>query len=619
MGASPNRTIEPGSSGLIAGLPRREFLNVSEPGSGLTPMRYVSFEANRSQAFGRLISWIFLIFHFSTFAVVDMLLRRDSVERRAVRLRQAFERIGGSFIKLGKHLSLRVDFIPWVYSRELAQMYDSMEPFSIDAAIAAIERITNKPLTATFAHFDPEPIASSTVSCAYQAILRSGEKVVVKVRRPGIGEQFMTDLRAFDWLLSIAEFLTIFRPGFTQGMRSEFRDVLLEELDFLQEARRQDAFRRAAEESRTTFFSAPRIYLELSGEEVVVEEFASGLWAWELLAAVEKSDETILGRARELNIDPSTVAKRLLWIHYWSWSENLFFHAEPDPKNIIIGRDSTLYFINFSATGAMNRSMRQAMRQYLSYAWQRDPQNMARSSLILMEPLPPVDLIELTQELESFNWQLLYALETTPESIPWQERTSFFHWKGMIHLARKYGIVIDLQVLRLMRSSLLVESTAIRLDNKVDFVRQFRRFNRYRAEQARRRVTDKVLEQMDGKTNEQLVIRLDRISQMAEGFFFRTRHLLSLPSANFNVLMSKWSYAFYIFFRFIVQVLSVTAVGVFLAAIQNFSSGFQAINFSDLFRMVVQNPLYQILLLILIFINGRTVLFRMDDKEIIFR
>jgi len=61
-------------------------------------------------------------------------------------------------------------------------------------------------------------------------------------------------------------------------MRGEFRNLLLEELDFVQEARRQDAFRRLAAQSRKKFFSAPRIHLDLSGEEVVVNEFASGMW-----------------------------------------------------------------------------------------------------------------------------------------------------------------------------------------------------------------------------------------------------------------------------------------------------------------------------------------------------
>ena len=266
-------------SGVIADLPRRTFLDVSTGDSALSQMRVVSFKTSRARSIRRIFTWFRLIINFYINTLIEKLLGRDSLERRAVRLRSIFERNGGSFIKLGLHLSMRVDFMPWVFSNELSSMSDRMEPFPVKETIAIIEKSTSKPLTAIFTRFDPEPILSTSVACFYQAFLRTGEKVVVKVRRPGIGEKFMTDLQAFDWLLSIAEILTIFRPGFTKGMRGEFRELLLEELDFINEARRQDAFRRAAAESRKNFFSAPNIYLELSSEEVVVSEFVSGLFA----------------------------------------------------------------------------------------------------------------------------------------------------------------------------------------------------------------------------------------------------------------------------------------------------------------------------------------------------
>ena len=601
---------------MIADLPRRQFLEVSSGDATLSQMRFVSFKASRGRALARLFTWFLLLFNFGLNTLIDKLFVRDTPARRARRLRREFERRGGSFIKLGSHLSMRVDFLPLAYSSELSLMSDRMRPFPIEAAIASIERSTGKPLTTTFARLDPEPIASTSVGCIYQAVLRSGEKVVVKVRRPGIGEQFMDEIQAFDWLLLIAELLTIFRPGFTQGMRAEFRERLLEELDFVQGARRQDAFRRAAAESHKNFFSAPKIYLDLSSEEIVVEEFASGMWLWELLAAVERGNEAVLAQAREMNIDPKKVARRLLWVDFWSWEENLFFHADPHADNIIIGRDSTLFFLNFTSTGALSRSKRQAMRQILYYAWQRDPQNMARSTLILMEPLPPVDVIELVQELETYNWQLIYALEAAPESLTWQERTSAIQWMGMIQLARKYNIVFDIQVLRVLRSTLRFESMAVRLDHKIDFVRQYRKFDNYRAEQARQRVTGAIMNQIDGKSDEQLIIRLDRIAHTVESFLFRTSHLLSLPSVNFNVLMSKWSYAIYIFVRFVAQVIGVTALAVILLYLGQYLGAQQQSGIDETLRQVITNPIYQIIMLMLVIANGRTVLFRMDDKEV---
>ncbi len=603
-------------AGVIADLPRRQFIEVSEGDISLSQMRFVSFKVNHFRAVASFLRWLQLILNFFLNIVVDFLLGRNSPEQRALRLRHAFEHEGGSFIKLGIHLSMRLDFMPWAYCNELSCMTDRMEPFPVAHAIETIQRSTGKALSATFIRFDPDPIISTSVACIYQAILYTGEKVIVKVRRPGIGEQFMSDLAAFDWLLSIAEFLTIFRPGFTEGMRMEFRDLLLEELDFIQEARRQDAFRRAAAESRKNFFFAPRIHLDLTTEEVVINEFASGIWLWELLTAVEQGDQSILTRAQEMNIIPELVAKRLLWVNFWSWGENLFFHADPNPDNVIVGQDGTLFFINFTSTGTLSRSKRQAMRQNLYYARERDPQNMARATLVLLEPLPPIDLIELIQELETYNWQLIYALEASPNVASWQERTSAVQWAGIVQLARKYGITLDIQVLRLIRSTLLFESMAARLHPKINFVEQFGKFKTYRAEQARQRVTDSFFDQLDGKGVERTIIRLDRIAHAVDGLVFRTSHMLSLPSVNFNALMSKWSFAVYTLLRFISQAVTLTLIAILLASLQLYFETPQSINVMRVFQSVVTNSAYQIILIVLIYVNGKTVLYRLDDKEV---
>jgi len=604
-------------AGVLAELPRRQFVEVSAGDASLAQMHFISFKTNHFQSLVSLFRWLQLLSRFFIKIAADFLLGRDTPKRRAVHLRRAFERNGGAFVKLGIHLSMRLDFMPWVYCNELSCMTDRREPFPIEQAVATIERSTGKPLSATFKSLDPIPLDSISVACLYQAILLNGKKIVVKVRRPGIGEQFMADIEAFDWLLSFTEFLTIFRPGFTQEMRLEFRSLLLEELDFVQEARRQDSFRRAAAQSRMDFFSANRVHLDLTTEEILINEFASGIWLWELLAAVEHGNEDVLARAREMNINPELVAKRLLWVNYWSWGENLFFHSDPNPDSIIVGQNSTLSLTFFTSTGTLSTTKRQAMRKILNYAWERDPQNMARATLVLLEPLPPIDLIELTQELETYNWQLIYALEAAPHSVSWQERTSAVQWTGMMQLVRKYGISIDIQILRLIRSTLLFESMAVRLNREINYVDQYQKFDHYRAEQARRRVTDAVLGQLDGKGNEQTIIRLDRIAQAMDGLFFRASHMLSLPSVNFNSLMSKWSFAFYKLLLFIGQTIVLTFIFALLVGLRLSFDLQQPADVITVLQDVVSNPVYQFLLLVTIFVHGRTVLFRMDDKEIL--
>ena len=613
------RSLDPAQSGVIAQLPRRRFVKAKAKDVDTTPpkMRFISFQTTYRKAFVRLLRWVVILLSFAASVLWDKLRQQDSPERRAVRLRQRFEEAGDSFIKIGQYLAMRLDFLPWNYCAELSRMRDTMPPFPTAEAIAKVEQATGRPLADTFSQFDPEPIGSTTLACVYQAVLKkSGQKVVVKVRRPGMGERFMADFLALDILALAAEFMTFFRPGHTKDMRREFRQTLLEELDFIQEARYQDSFRRAAKKSGKSFFTSPRVHFDLCNEDVIVEEFVNGLWLWELLAAVEQNDQRVLALADDLNIDPHLVAHRLSWVNFWGWHEHLFFHADPHPNNIIVRPDSKLMFIDFGSIGAVDRTKRQALQQNMYYAWKEDPLNMARASLTLLEPLPPIDLIDFTKELESHNWQMLYAFAGRQPHSARHDRTSATQWLGLIQVARKYGVTIDFHILRLLRATLTYDTLATRLNPDLNIIKEYRRFSKDIARrigrQTRRRLFKQAVEGVDGK----VYLRMERWLNAGEGLFFRLRRMLSIPSVNFSMLMSKWSFATFTTVVFLTQLLLVTAVAMTaVAAIHYFTAG-EIFDVRNAFLQVATHWLYQLIVLILLIINSRSLLFRLDDKDV---
>src|SRR5258706_5984187 len=177
-------------------------------------------------------------------------------------------RAGGTLVKLGQQAAMRIDLLPWAYCVELSKMLDQMPPFPVAQALEAIDRTLGRSWQEVFAVIDPVPVGSASIACVYQATLKDDTKVVIKVRRPGIAEAFMADLKVLDWIAGLAEFLTIMRPGFTRNLRIELRAILLDELNFRSEGRFQDIFRRNAKKSGRDFFTAPRAFFKLSGEEV---------------------------------------------------------------------------------------------------------------------------------------------------------------------------------------------------------------------------------------------------------------------------------------------------------------------------------------------------------------
>lgn len=577
-------------------------------------MRVVAFRATPRLYVARLLAAAPALVVLACGLAWDRVRRRTSEQARAARLGAAVRRIGGTLVRVAKRLAVPTDLLPSAYGDVISALSDEQPPMPAAAAIAAVEKAIRAPLEAVFARFDPVPILSSSISCTYQALLLDGTKVVAKVRRPGAGERLAVDLDLFDLVCRALEFLTVVRQDVTREFRRQLRVALVDELDFEREARHQAMFRRAARRSGKRFFTAPRVYFALSSDDVLVQEFVSGMWLSELLAAARHGDERITALAARLGVDPARVASRLLWISAWTWYDNAFFMAEPSPYNIIVGEHGRLWFIDFTSTGPVDRSIRQALQQNMYYALQEDPLNMARASLALLEPLPPLDVLELTKVLEISNWQMLYACAGRRAGRP-QRPTTLIQWRGLMAAARRFRIAPDLGVVRLLRAIATYEAMALELDADAHPLRSFKRFIRDRANRAADPTGPATRRRIAQVFDRTVYLKLERMANAGETIFFRLRHLVTLPHVNFHALTSKSSFTFVVLMRFLshVALLTVTAsAAVHGYGIVNGSSE----SFGEVVQTVVRTVAYQAALVVLLAINGRALLFRLDDSSV---
>jgi ubiquinone biosynthesis protein len=603
-----------GPTELLSSIPRRE-LHIAPSTAIATPkMRVLSFEASRLQAIRRMFTWLFVLISFRGGTFRDRLRRRDSEEARAVRLRQAFEKAGGTFIKFGQQMAMRIDLLPWAYSVELSKMLDKVPPIPFEQSLEVINQSLGKPWQTVFSVIDPEVIGSASIACVYQATLKTGERVAIKVRRPQIGELFAADLKVMDWFLDFVEFLTIIRPGFTKNVRAELRRTLMEELDFVQEARFQHIFRRQSKKSGKKFFTAPRVYFEYSGEEIIVEEFASGMWLWEVMAGVEQGNAEALAMMRQLNIDPQKVAKRLLFVNYWGMQENLFFHADPHPANVVVRPNSQLTFIDFGSSGSFNPEQEDAFQRLSVASSNNNPEMMARATLKLLEPLPPIDLKELMQEVEASYVRVLYVFNSKRSHTQWWERTSVLQWLNFVRIARSYNMPVNLHTLRMMRATLLYDTIAVRLHPKIDRFERVRKYREFRSARAKKRIQKNIRKQIQ-QGGDEFYLKMEELSNVGEKLYHRTKDLISSPVFNYRSLVEKWIHTISILIKLLGRVVFITAVLTFIVlAIQLFSG--EPVGFADAIKLVTSNRVYQLLLAFLVVVNVRNVLFRLRDPEI---
>lgn len=558
----------------------------------------------------RLFSWIRLILSFSLGNLADRILQRQSDAREAVRLRRALERAGGTFVKFGQQAAMRIDLLPWAYCVELSKMLDNMVPFPTETALKTVERTTGKPWQETFAIFDPEPIGSASIACVYQAVLKDGTRVAVKVRRPNILNIFTADFKVLDWLANLMEFLTFMRPGFTQNLRKELRETLLEELDFRREARFQDTFRRNAGKSGRDFFTAPKVYFDLSGEEVLVQEFVEGVWLWEVISAVEENRPEDLQMLRSMNIDPDIVARRILWTAFWSMDEHIFFHADPHPANILVQPDNRITLIDFGSCGSFNNQQRVALEQLVLTMENNDVEGMTLASLSLIEPMPPVDLPKLIKMSQEDNMRVLQTFNTPAEYTEYWERTSARQWIVLVQMANHFKIPLNLHMLRMIRATLLYDSIVLRLDNQLNRQEEYKQFMKDRATL----IKNKWRKRLRENAGDRLLLRAEELGNSVNDLMLRTQSTLGKPIVKLGATVDKLIYTASVLTRMTGRIALITFLAVFGILLFGLSMG-ESLNLLTSFGRLVQSPIYQVFLIIAVVLNARLIIFRLWEKD----
>ena len=150
--------------------------------------------------------WHVLSVFFTFFIAPALHLPGGDRRPGPVRLRLAFQRLGGAWVKLGQMLALRFDLLPAPYCDELFKLLNQVEPFSYDEVREIIHEELGADPETIFQSFSHESFAAASIGQVHRAVLHSGEPVAVKVQRPGIRTTLAADIalmysttRILDW------------------------------------------------------------------------------------------------------------------------------------------------------------------------------------------------------------------------------------------------------------------------------------------------------------------------------------------------------------------------------------------------------------------------------------
>ncbi|GAW91816.1 ABC1 kinase family protein [Calderihabitans maritimus] len=359
------------------------------------------------------------------------------------------EELGPTFIKLGQILSTRADLLPESYTRALARLQDKVPPVEHSRVVKVIEEELGKPLETLFASFETEPLASASIGQVHLASLESGEKVVVKVQRPGIPQVIETDL---DILFEVARWLEQRTSWgkFYQVMDivEEFARSIRAELDFTQEGR--NAERIAHNFADDPDVVIPRVYWELSSKKILVMEYVEGIKI------------SNLDTLRHQGYDLKTVARRVVSAVLKQTFEDGFFHADPHPGNVAVLPGEKILFLDFGQVGRIDEWLRERFIDLIVAMARQDVGGVVRAVLHIGITNGRVDIRALRREV--------FRLKNKYYELPMSQINLGEAVGELLRISRQFRIRIPPEISLMAKALLTVEALVQRLDPQLSLM-----------------------------------------------------------------------------------------------------------------------------------------------------
>lgn len=402
-----------------------------------------------------------------------LLFWRNKQASRGERLRLALETLGPVFVKFGQMLSTRRDLIPLDIADELAKLQDQVPPFSFAEVEKVISSAFNQPITQLFSQFDATPVASASVAQVHFAHLPHGEPVAVKVLRPNIGKTIAHDLRLMDtvaWALqSISTEVKKLKP---RALVAEFARHTQSELDLTLEAANCSLLgRNFADKS---MLIVPEVHWDWCRKEVMVMQRMHG---------TPISQRNVL-TAKGVNIPK--LARNGVEIFFTQVFRDGFFHADMHPGNIQVADDGKYIALDFGIMGTLSDTDKYYLaRNFLAF-FNRDYRDVAQAHID--SGWVPADTKR--EELETAVRAICEPIFNKPLKDISFARTLL----SLFQMARRFGIIIQPQLIMLQKTLLNIEGLGRELDPNLDLWKSAQPFlTRWMSEQVGWRAIIKTL------------------------------------------------------------------------------------------------------------------------------
>mgnify|MGYP000029346155 FL=1 len=362
-----------------------------------------------------------------------------------VKLCNALQGMGTTFIKLGQFLATRPDIIGEDIAKELEKLQDKLPPFQLKEAKNILRKELGKENFDKIINFSDSIAAASIAQVHFATISDFAEKkeVAIKILRPNIEKTFNEELDALMLLAYIIQNL----------IRKTKRLKLIEVIQLLREITNMEMDLRfeaaAANElyentTNDVGFKVPKIYWNYTSKRVLCLDKINGISIREI------------ENLKSLNIDTKKLAKDIIQHFLRHAVRDGFFHADMHQGNLFVNKDGSITPVDFGIMGRLDKNNRKYLAEILYGFIKRDYKKVAEVHFLAGLVPKEVSKDEFAQALRSIGEPIFGQ---SVKNISGGKLLS-----QLFEITEKFNMQTQIQLLLLQKTMVVVEGVARKLD-----------------------------------------------------------------------------------------------------------------------------------------------------------
>jgi predicted unusual protein kinase regulating ubiquinone biosynthesis (AarF/ABC1/UbiB family) len=321
-------------------------------------------------------------------------------------VRLALEELGGAWIKFGQMLAMRYDLLPVAYCNELFKLLNQVRPFPYEQVREIVQVELGDVPEVAFAAFERDSFAAASIGQVHRAVLHTGQRVAVKVQRPGIKAIMAADIDLMFSMTWIIDRTHVFGATRSRTVIEEFARWTADELDYLVEARQAVQLYDNARGDRGERIA--RVYRGYTTSRVLTTELIEGIPLVDIIVARRDGDTAYLDTLAESGHDLERIVRHLDWNMLNQVFVFGYFHADLHPANLFVMADDSIGYVDFGIVGQLPGNVQESVTRYSWLLFQGDVEAAIIELMRWLAPEPGTDALAARSALVRVHQAFLY-------------------------------------------------------------------------------------------------------------------------------------------------------------------------------------------------------------------